>query len=134
MSEENVEAIQNAFQAFDRGDPEGFFDALADDIEWRVRPDLPDAETYRGHDGVVKLLARFNDVVDDIWIKPEEFIPAGEDRVVVPIRWGGRGKGSGIDFEERRETWNFTIRGGKIAHIEEFATREQALKAAGLSE
>jgi ketosteroid isomerase-like protein len=107
------------------------FDFLAADIYWEVRPDLPDAGRYRGHDGVRRLTARFDEVTDDRWYRPEEFVPVGGDQVVVPLTWGGRGKGSGLNFEERRETWVLTVRAGKIVRIREFATREQALTALG---
>jgi ketosteroid isomerase-like protein len=100
------------------------FDFLAEDIDWEVRPDLPDAGRYQGHDGVRRLSARFDEVTDDRWYRPEEFVPVGDDQVVVPLTWGGRGKGSGLNFEERRETWVLTVRAGKIVRIREFATRE----------
>jgi ketosteroid isomerase-like protein len=100
------------------------FDFLADDIDWEVRPDLPDAGRYQGHDGVRRLSARFDEVTDDRWYRPEEFVPVGDDQVVVPLTWGGRGKGSGLNFEERRETWVLTVRASKIVRIREFATRE----------
>lgn len=58
----------------------------------------------------------------------------GKDQIVVPLRWGGKGKGSGLNFEESQETWIFTVRNAKIVRVTEFATRKQALKAAGLSE
>lgn len=66
-----------------------------------------------------------------MWIEPQELIPVGEDQVVAPLKWGGRGKGSGVDFQESRETWVFTVRAGKIARAKEFATREEALTAVG---
>jgi ketosteroid isomerase-like protein len=47
---------------------------------------------------------------------------------------GGRGKGSGVPFEERSETWVFTVSGGKITRVKEFVTREQALNAVALRE
>jgi hypothetical protein len=72
--------------------------------------------------------------MEDIWFQPEEFIQVSEDEVVVPLRWGGRGKGSGLDFEGGRETWIFVVRHSKIVRIREFAIREQALEAAGLRE
>ena len=131
MSEENVEVVRSGFELF--GSDE-VFELLAADVVWEVRPDLPDAAVYRGRDGVRQLYRRFDEVMDDIWFRPEEFIPVGDDQVVVPLRWGGRGKGSGLDFEESRETWVFTLRGGKIARVQEFATRERALEAVGLPE
>jgi ketosteroid isomerase-like protein len=133
MSEESVEVVRAAFDAW-RDGSSFLFDFLADDIEWEVRPDFPDAERYRGHDGFRRLDARFSEVMEDMWFRPAEFIAAGEDEVVVPLTWGGRGKGSGVTFEERPETWIFTVRGGKILRVKEFATRDQALAAVGLHE
>jgi ketosteroid isomerase-like protein len=132
MSQESVEVVRAAFLAFAEGGQTSVFGFLAEDVEWRVRVDLPDADVYRGRDGVQQLFARFNDVMGSIWFKAEEFIDAG-DRVVVPLRWGGRGKGSEVEFEER-EAWIYTVRDGKISQIIEYASREQALDAVGPTE
>lgn len=131
MSDESVEVVRSAFEAWQRG-ASFLLDFLSDEIEWEVRPDLPDAGHYRGHDGFRRLSARFDEVMEDMWFQPSEFIAAGESQIVVPLRWGGRGKVSGLTFEERPETWVFTVSGGKIMRVREFATREQALTAVGL--
>ena len=119
-----------AFDAFHRGGVDSLVGLLAPDVEWNVRRDLPDAAVYRGHDGVRRLVARFDEVVEGMWIRPRELILAGEHQVVAPLTWGGRGKGSGLDFEERRETWLITVRAGAIVRVDEFATLEDALSAA----
>jgi ketosteroid isomerase-like protein len=111
---------------------EAVFEFLAPDVEWQARSDLPDVEIYTGHEGVRALFARFRDVMDEMWFQPEEFILAGE-QVVVPLRWGGRGRGSGLPFEER-EAWAFTVRDGVITRVKEYATTQAALEAAGWSE
>jgi ketosteroid isomerase-like protein len=129
MEDENVAMVRAGFEAWRERGAEFIGEFLAADIEWEVRPDLPDAATYVGHDGVREVLARFNEVIDDMWIEPQELIPAGEDQVVVPLRWGGRGKGSDVPFEESQETWVFTVRDGRIARVKEYATREEALAA-----
>jgi ketosteroid isomerase-like protein len=128
MSEESVDVVRAAFEAWRRG-AGSFLEFLSDEIDWEVRPDLPDAGRYRGHDGFHRLSARFDDVMEDMWFRPLEFIPVGDDQVVVPLTWGGRGRGSGLSFEERAETWVFTVSGDKITRVKEFATREQALTA-----
>jgi len=130
MSREDVELVQAGFAAFAGGRNESFFEFLAEDVEWRVRADLPDADIYRRHDGVRQMFARFTDVMESIWFEADELIDTGE-HVVVRLRWGGRGKGSAVDFEER-EAWIFTVREMKIVEIREYATREQAVEAAGL--
>ena len=69
--------------------------------------------------------------MEDMCFEHQELIPVGDDQVLAALRWGGRGKGSGVDFDEAREAWVFTVRAGKIARVEEFATRERALAAIG---
>jgi ketosteroid isomerase-like protein len=133
MSQENVEIVRLLFSAFEQTGPEGTFRFLSPEIEWEVRPDLPDSRTYRGHDGVRELLATFEDVLDEQWYSPRELIPAGE-LVVVPLRWGGRGKTSGVKVEEREETWVLTLQDGAITRVTEYATKEAALDAVRLSE
>ena len=128
MSDESVDVVRAAFEAW-RGGGDSLLEFLSEEIDWEVRPDLPDAGRYRGHDGFRRLSARFDDVMVDMWFRPVELIAVGEDQVVVPLTWGGRGKGSGLAFEERAETWVFTVAGGKITRVKEFATREQALTA-----
>jgi ketosteroid isomerase-like protein len=127
VSEESIEVVRAAFEAGRSGG--SMIDHLSGEVEWEVRSDLPDAGRYTGHDGFRRLSARFDEVMEDMWFRPSEFIAAGENQVVVPLRWGGRGKGSGLPFEERNETWVFTVSGDKITRVREFVTREQALRA-----
>jgi ketosteroid isomerase-like protein len=132
MSEENVEVVRAYFEARREKGREGVFDFLSPGVEWEARSDLPDTATYTGHDGVRAHFARFREVMGDMWFQPQEFILAGE-QVLVPLRWGGRGRGSGVIFEER-ETWAFSVREGAITRVKEYATKEAALEAFGLSE
>ena len=131
MSQEIVEIVRSLFSGFHERGLESTFRFLSPEIEWEVRPDLPDSRTYRGHDGVRELFATFEDVLDEQWYSPRELIPAG-DFVVVPLRWGGRGKTSGVTVEEREETWVLTVQDGAITRVREYATREPALEAVGL--
>jgi ketosteroid isomerase-like protein len=76
-------------------------------------------------------MSHFDEVMEDMWFQHQELIAVDADRVLAPLRWGGRGKGSGVDFDEGREAWLFTVRAGRITRVEEFATKEQALAAIG---
>jgi ketosteroid isomerase-like protein len=136
MPGENIDLVRSAFEALrgalDTGSEE-VLELFAPGIEWEVRADLPDCDTFRGHDGMRRLLESFEEVMEGMWLEPQEFIEAGE-RVVVPLRWGGRGRASGAEFEEREETWVFTLSEGRITRVNEFAARAAALEAAGLGE
>jgi ketosteroid isomerase-like protein len=89
MEDANVAVVKAGFEAWHERGSEFIEEFLAPDIEWEVRPDLPDAALYKGHDGVRDVLARFNEVIDDMWIEPQELIPVGQNQVVVPLRWAG---------------------------------------------
>jgi ketosteroid isomerase-like protein len=69
---------------------------------------------------------------DDIETIPEEFIDAG-DQVFVTVRYTGRGRSSGIEFDTRAFEV-LTVRDGKIVDKLEFLERSEALEAAGLRE
>jgi ketosteroid isomerase-like protein len=62
-----------------------------------------------------------------------EPIDAGEDQVVAVLRVMGRAKLSGVETDLIFATL-YTIREGKIARGREYATRDDALEAAGLRE
>jgi ketosteroid isomerase-like protein len=56
-------------------------------------------------------------------------VEAHGDRFVVDVRAEGVGAGSGADVNESWvQVW--TVRGGKIARVEAFPTREEAIEAA----
>jgi ketosteroid isomerase-like protein len=133
MSQENVEIVRRAYETLAREGGEAALAFLAPEVEWHVRPDLPDSDIYRGHDGMRRLFATFDEVLDESWYSPQEFIDAG-DEVVVVLRWGGRGKASGVAFEERDEAWIFTMRDGKVIRVKEYPSKNEALGAAGLRE
>jgi ketosteroid isomerase-like protein len=133
MSQQNVEVLRRLFELFSERevDLNAILELVGPDIVWEVRSDFPDAGVYRGHEGVRRLHAAFEEVVDETWYRPLEYIPAG-DQVVVPLRWGGLGLGSRAAFAAREETWVITVRDGRIRQVREYATRSEALEAAGL--
>ena len=135
MSQENVEIVRRAFESSRRpdrkeGEPEAILEFLDPMIVWEVRSDLPDAEIYTGHAGMKRLFAAFRDALDDTWYEPLDFIDA-ENHVVVPLRWGGRGRSSGVEITESEEAWVFTLRDRKIVLVREYADRATALEVAG---
>jgi uncharacterized protein len=133
ISEQNVELLHRLFELFSERevDLDAILELIGPDVVWEVRSDFPDAGVYRGHEGFRRLNAAFDEVVDETWYRPLEYIPAG-DQVVVPLRWGGLGSGSRAAFAAREETWVFTVRDSRIRRVREYATKREALEAAGL--
>jgi ketosteroid isomerase-like protein len=128
-----VDLLRRLFELFSERDVDmdAVLELVGPDIVWEVRSDFPDAGIYTGHEGMRRLNAAFDEVVDETWYRPLEYIPIG-DQVVVPLRWGGLGLGSRAEFAAREETWVFTLRDGRIRHVREYATRNEALAAARL--
>jgi ketosteroid isomerase-like protein len=95
--------------------------------------DLPDAVTYRGQEGWREWRAHFSEAWESDALEPEEYIDAGDGRVVLVARLSARGKGSGVEVQ-RREGIMWTIRDGKTVRIDYYSSPDEALEAAGVAE
>ena len=135
MSEDNEQRLGRVFELMSQPeiDWEALHELLDPDIVWEVRSDFPDASVYTGYDGLRRWSDAFDEVVEQTWYRPLEYIQTGS-HVVVPLRWGGRGKGGQTPFAEHEETWVLTLRDGRISRVREYATKHDALEAVGLPE
>lgn len=134
MSQENVELVKQGFQAYADGGWEAMLPLLAPEFEAITSPDVAmEPDTYRGEEGIRRYFESFEEAMEDIRLVPDdEFIDAG-DKVVVPFRLLARGKETGIEVEQHAfQVW--TLRNEKALRLEVFASREQALEAAGLDD
>src|SRR5262245_38256785 len=134
MSEENVELIGSMYR---EGDPSRFFDLLDEEVEMDTSgagflPDHPGL-VVRGKDAVVEYFRHYWGTWDHYVLVPTEIIEVGADQVLVLHTERGRGSGSGTPFE-RHWASLYTLRADKLVRWKTFATRQEALEAAGLSE
>ena len=135
MSEENVAALRSVFAAWASGGLDDFADRWAPEIEWRAQEGaIDDRGPLHGKDACRAYLQDWLDTFDNFKVEPIELIDAGEDRVVAVLRYSGRAKQSGADLPGTDFAVVYLIRDSKIAGGREYATREEALEAAGLSE
>ena len=128
MSERNVETVRAMIGAFNRGDFEASLAFLDDDIEWHDPPDVPGAEVHRGPEEVRAFFARWLGAWETYTAEAEELIDVGDTVVVVHHEWG-RGRGSGVEIDNRSANV-FDLRDGKVIRRRPFPDREQALAAA----
>ena len=133
MSQENVEMVQRAYEAFNRGDRDAAVADVAPDFEYVASGAIPGATgNYRGPEGFKRFTEWLLDQFDDVRVDLTEVIEAG-DQVVVRATSRGRGKRSGV--ETSWDVWQvWTLRDGKAVRGEGFTSREEALEAAELSE
>ena len=130
MSQENVEIVRRAIDAFNRG--EDALDLLDPEIEWTTTGIFVEPHTYRGHEDVRQYLGALADDFEGVHVEPDELIAAG-DHVIVPARLTGRGRLSGVPVG-LNVTLLYSLRGGKIVRIRNYAENAQALEALGLRE
>jgi ketosteroid isomerase-like protein len=128
MSQENVEIVRSFTEAYLRGDHVGAVSYLAPVVVYEVGQEMP----ARRPDEVLAMWKRWEAEWERIELTPEEYIDAG-DQVVLAVRYSGRGRASGIEFEDRLFEVH-ALRDGKVARKHDFKTRSEALEAAGLRE
>jgi ketosteroid isomerase-like protein len=88
-------------------------------------------DQIKGYEEAKRFWSSFFEGFDEIQVEPREIVEVG-DMVVADLRWRGRGR-NGIEVEQfHTELWSF--RDGRIARVEGFATKAEALEAAGLRE
>jgi ketosteroid isomerase-like protein len=134
MSQENVEIVKAAYEAFAREGLDRWIEHFADDVDYRaVEGAIDDWGPIKGTDALRAYFQDWIDMFDGFWMEAVELIDAGGDTVVTIERYGGRARLSGVETDQT-EVEVFTIRDGKIARGREYATREEALEVAGLSE
>jgi ketosteroid isomerase-like protein len=134
MSRENVEVVKGAYEAFARGGLDRWMEHFTDDVEYRTIEGAPDdVGPIHGKNALQAWLQDWIDTFEGFWFEAIQLIDAGEDTVVVVERYGGRAKLSGVETDQTEATV-CSIRDGKIGRCREYATVDEALEAAGLSE
>jgi ketosteroid isomerase-like protein len=134
MSQENVELVRRYYEAFGQGGLDRCEEFWSDDLEHR--PDtggIDDTGPIRGKQAMRRHIGDWIDTFDEFWWEALELIDAGEDTVVAVERFGGRAKLSGVETNQTSGVV-LTLRDGKIARCREYATRAEALEAAGVRE
>jgi ketosteroid isomerase-like protein len=131
MSESDVERLRAGYEALDRGDISVVREFIHPEARMSDRPEIPDATTYVGWDGIVLSLRASRETFDDFHFNPEQFFEEG-DKIVVILRMTGIGRASGVPVEERiAHLW--TVEDGRAVALQAYTSPGDALEAAGLS-
>ena len=137
MSQENVEIVRRAWDAFNDGDAIKAFEVFAADVEWDVSQDIWGGVVGGGHywgiEGVTRWLADLYGPWETFEMEVEELLDVGDDRVIGVLCARGRGRASGVEVEHHPASVT-TLDSGKVVRVVWHATREAALEAVGLSE
>jgi ketosteroid isomerase-like protein len=132
MSQENVEIVEAALDAFNRRDGEGFGAILAEDAEIVPARAALEGTFYRGRNAGAEYCAVVDASWEDLRWEVEEIRDA-ENWVLALRRIHGSGRGSGAAIDARG-AWLAYLRDGKVTHFRTYPDRSDALKAVGLAE
>jgi ketosteroid isomerase-like protein len=128
---EIVEVVRRSNDAFNRGDVEGVV-ALSDpNIEIEDIPELPEAQVFRGHEGLRELLRLNWEPWEQVVVGVERLIELDSETVLLLSRNRWTVRESRIDIVQPRGSI-FTVRNGRIVRARFYADQQLALEAAGI--
>jgi ketosteroid isomerase-like protein len=128
MSQENVERVRAGFEAHNRGD----LDALVELYDPEAVFETLLLGTHRGNEAIRLIYEENQKTLSGYDVVPVELIDVG-DKVVAVAQTVGTGPASEIAVDDRF-AFVFTFKGERIVREQAFRNREEAIKAAGLSE
>jgi len=136
MSLENVETIREMFAIVNERGVKAATDALAHllapDFGLEEAAEVPDPASYSGRDAFIANMAKLEESFDGLRLEPLEVVDLDENIVVV-LSMSGRGRGSSAPVEMTfAQLWS--LRDGKAVSLRDYATKAEALEAAGLRE
>lgn len=138
MSQENFELAKRGLAAIQEAYAKDDIAPWRERVEEFVDPELlleagGDAFTegeWRGPQGAIGFVANQMEVLEEMWMRLDEFLDVDENRFIVGITFGGRARYTAIPVE-LHPFHVFTLRDGKLLRWQIFLTREEALEAVG---
>ena len=138
MSQEHVEIVREAMDAYSRGDKDRWAQFMDPELETVPVPEFPEPAPLIGPDAAWDFYQRFGETIagsglyESSGFETTDLIDAGE-RVVACQRTPLQGRGS-VDEVEFRLWGVHTFDQGRWVRTQWFFDRSEALAAAGLSE
>jgi len=134
LSQENVDVVRGAWQAFADGGLDALTEYFDQEINWRAMEGaVDDVGEINGRQAMRRYLQDWLDTFDNVTSAPTALLDVGDDRVLAVVHVTGRARLSGIETELSYAIV-YTLRDGRIARGREYADLQQARKAVGLAE
>ncbi len=128
MSQENIQIVRSAFDAYERGDVAQIVALMSDDlVTHRIEPENA---VYHGKQGFFEATADWTEDFEEWTAVAEEFVDAG-DAVLVRVHQTALGEASGVPVES--DFWFlFEMDEGKVVRLSFHPRRASAFEAAGV--
>jgi len=130
MSQENVEIVRRFFDAFERRDRADVAALLHPQIEWHtIAAPLLGVQAMHGRDEALHFMfEQIGEGIEDFRAIPEEVSELSSDQVLAVAHYEGRGVASGMAVRMTAVAIH-RVESGQIVFFQDFATRDEALKA-----
>ncbi len=129
MHESGTEVVRGIYDAFARGDVDGFFAAAHTDIEWDEAEGMPYGGVYHGRQEIEeKVFGPILADVDGFTAAPDEILPLDAHRVIALGRHGGTGAAGPLDA---RFVHIWTVTDGKVSRYQQLADTRRFCDAVG---
>jgi ketosteroid isomerase-like protein len=135
VAEQDIEVVRDQFAAVNERDFGRAMDLYADDVVLVVpqAENVPGPGTYEGKEAVGRWFGDwFQAFGRDYRFEIDEAREVGGS-VFIHAWHGGHGRASGAEVHGEN-SYLYRVRDGKVARVEFYATRAEALEAAGASE
>ena len=126
---ENLELVRSIYAEWERGEFNARPEWADEAIEFVV-PDGPEPSTRTGMAAAPGVEA-FVKLWQDLRFDAEEYRELDDGSVLVVCLMKGRGRGSGVEVDQRRASL-FHVRGGKVIRLALYWDRDHALADLGL--
>jgi ketosteroid isomerase-like protein len=134
MSEADIEVVRDQFAGVNERDFARVMDHYAEDVVLTVPPGDVRSGVFEGKQAVGEWFGDwFRAFGPDYRFEITEARDLGEGLVFLVACHGGRGRHSGAEVHGKN-TYLYRVRGGKVARVGFFETRDDALEAARLPE
>ena len=100
-------------EAYNRGDREEALTYMDEDAVWDFST-VPDGNVYHGRDEIIGFWQMLDSIWEFVRVEPQDQEESGE-HVITQVHVTTRGKGSGIELDQR-EAHVWRVRNGKLAH------------------
>jgi ketosteroid isomerase-like protein len=131
MSQENVELMRQAYDAYNREGIRGILEYLDAEVEWRNPVDSPIAGVFVGHEGVVEFQRLTDEVWEEMHFEPVQINELSGGRLLAVVRFRFRARASEMEAEVPFAHL-ITFRDGKATALSMYTSEAAALRAAGL--
>jgi ketosteroid isomerase-like protein len=128
---EIVDVVRRSNEAFNRRDLEGMLALAHPEIEVEDIPALPEAQVFRGHEGLRNLLELNWEPWEAVAVEIQRLIEVDDETVLMLTRNRWMVRESRVEIVRARASV-FTVRDGRITRARFYANQELALEAAGI--